>query len=94
MAVNETISLIRDIAVIAAAVVFTIVLLVGGFVLLKLYPVVRRAAVNVEQTSSLVYNVVSQPFHLVSEVVELFNRILAMVSQGRKGRRREEDAEE
>ena len=93
MAVNETIALIRDIAVIIAAGVFTLVLLAVGFILLRLYPITRRTLQNVEQTSSMVYSVVSQPLNLVSGVVELVNRVLAMVTRLRNRNQEVEDVE-
>ncbi len=95
MAVNETIALIRDISVIIAAGVFTLILLAVGFVLMRLYPLTRRTLQSVEQTSSLVHSMVSQPLGLVSGVVELLNRIFAMVNHLRTRKQEvEEDVEE
>ena len=94
MAINETIALIRDISVIIAAGVFTIILLAVGFVLMRLYPITRRTLQSVEQTSSMVHSMVSQPLVLVSGVVELLNRIFAMVNHLRTRNQEVEDVEE
>ena len=94
MAVNETIALIRDISVIIAAGVFTAILLAVGYVLMRLYPLTRRTLQSVEQTSSMVHSMVSQPLGLVSGVVELLNRVLAMVNHFRSRNQEVDDVEE
>ena len=94
-----TIALIRDISIIVAAAIFSLVLLGIGFVILKvylqLYPSVLRTARNVEQSSSIVLAVVSQPLSLLSALLEAGNRVWGLIESIRtKDRRNEEDGQE
>jgi hypothetical protein len=87
------IPLIRDILIIAAAGIFIIILLVVAFILLRLYPSVRRITRNVEESSNVLLNVVSKPLNLVTAFLELVNRVMGLVEQFRSRERRNEDDE-
>ena len=91
MSVAEIVAVIRDLFVIAALGVSIVVILGIGYALLRLYPSVKRATQRVEQSSSVIYNIVSQPLNLIGAVVELINRGLGMLDQFRKRERREKD---
>ena len=93
MSFTETIALIRDIFIIVASGVATLILLGVGFVLLRLYPSVKRTTQNVEHSSSIIRNIVSQPLSLVGAVVELLNRGLEILGTFRKRDRRNENGE-
>ena len=98
MTTAENIALIRDIAVIAAAGVITLVFLILGFIILRvylqIYLTLRRAARKFEQSSDIILNVVSQPLNLASAIIDLVNRILGVVEQFRNRNRRENDDED
>ena len=87
------IPLIRDILIIVAAGIFIIILLVVAFILLRLYPSVRRITRNVEESSNVLLNVVSKPLNLVTAFLELVNRVMGLVEQFRSRERRNEDDE-
>ena len=91
----ETIALIRDIVIIAAAGVVILVHLVVGFVILRVYLQIfltlRRAARKFEQSSDLILKVVSQPLNMVSAIVDLVSRVLGVVEQFRNKERRKDD---
>jgi len=70
-----------------------LILLGVGFVLLRLYPSFKRTAQNVEQSSGIIRNIVSQPLNLVGAVVELLNRGLEILGTFRKRNRRNENGE-
>ena len=91
MGVAENIAVVRDLFVIAASGVSIVVLLGIGYALLRLYPTIKRTTRSVEQSSGIIYNIVSQPLNLIGAVVELINRGLGMVDQFRKRERREKD---
>jgi alanyl-tRNA synthetase len=94
MSANEIIALIRDIFIIVASGVVIVVLLGVGYVLRRLYPSIRRTTQYVEQSSSILQNIVSQPVNLIGAVVELFNRGLGMLETFKKRERRKEDGED
>lgn len=87
------IALIRDILIIVAAGVFILILLVVAFILLRLYPSIRRITRNVEESSNILLNVVSKPLNLVTAFLELVNRVTGLVAQFRSRERRNEDEE-
>ena len=91
MSFAENIAVVRDLFVIAASGVSIVVLLGIGYALLRLYPMIKRTTRSVEQSSGLIYNIVSQPLNLIAAVVELINRGLGMVDDFRKRERREKD---
>jgi hypothetical protein len=62
-------------------------------VYLQLYPVIRRTAHNLEESSNILYNVVAQPLNIVTAVIDLVNRVLGMVESFRSRQRRDEDGE-
>jgi len=98
MSTAETIILIRDISVIVASGIITLVFLMAGFILLRvylqLYPTLRRAARKIEQSSDIILNVVSQPLNLASAIVDLVSRVLGVVEQFRNRQRRNDDVED
>ncbi|MDA1220240.1 MAG: hypothetical protein O2909_12530 [Chloroflexi bacterium] len=94
MSAVEIIALIRDIIIIVASGVPIVILLGVGYVLLRLYPSIKRTTQNVEQSSSIIHNFVSQPLSLIGAVVELLNRGLGMLETFRKRERRNEDGED
>lgn len=94
MSAVEIIALIRDIIIIVASGVSIVILLGVGYVLLRLYPSIKRTTQNVEQSSSIIHNFVSQPLSLIGAVVELLNRGLGMLETFRKRERRNEDGED
>lgn len=69
------------------------ILLGVGYMLLRLYPSVKRTARNVEQSTGIIHNIVSQPLNLIGAVVELLNRGLGMLETSRKRKRRKENGE-
>ena len=87
------IALIRDILIIVAAGIFILILLVVAFILLRLYPSIRRITRNVEESSNILLNVVSKPLNLVTAFLELVNRVTGLVAQFRSRERRNEDDE-
>ena len=92
------IALIRDISIIVAAGVFSLVLLGIGFVVLKvylqLYPSVLRTTRNLEQSSSIILGVVSQPLNLLTALLEAGNRVWGLIQDIRnKDRRNDEDGQ-
>jgi hypothetical protein len=93
MEAAELIALIRDILIIVASGIFILILLGVAFVLLRLYPSVRRITRNVEESSNILRNVVSKPLNLAPAIVELVNRVTGLVAQFRSRERRNEDEE-
>jgi hypothetical protein len=93
MEAAEIIALIRDILIIVASGIFILILLGVAFILLRLYPSVRRITRNVEESSNILLNVVSKPLNLVTAIVELVNRVTGLVTQFRSRERRNEDEE-
>jgi len=91
MGAADNIAVIRDLFVIAASGVAIVVLLGVGYALLRLYPTIKRTTRSVEQSSGLIYNIVSHPLSLIGAVVELINRGLGMIDQFRKREWREKD---
>ncbi len=87
------IALIRDILIIVASGIFILILVGVAFILLRLYPSIRRITRNVEESSNILLNVVSKPLNLVTAIVELVNRVTGLVSQFRSRERRNEDEE-
>jgi hypothetical protein len=93
MEAAELIALIRDILIIVASGIFILILLGVAFVLLRLYPSVRRITRNVEESSHILRNVVSKPLNLATVIVELVNRVTGLVAQFRSRERGNEDEE-
>ena len=96
---TATIALVRDISVIVAAGIFSVTLLLIGYVTLRiyrqLYPPVLRAARNVEQSSGIILGVVAHPLNLVTALLEAGNRVWGLVQNIRsRDRSEEEDGEE
>jgi hypothetical protein len=89
----EIIALVRDILIIVAFGILTLILLGVAFILLRLYPSIRRITRNVEESSNILLNVVSKPLNLVTAIVELVNRVTGLVAQFRSRERRNEDEE-
>jgi hypothetical protein len=94
----ETIALIKDLFIIVASGVFILVLLGIGLMALRIYmrvyPPIRRTAQNLEQTSQIVYNVVSQPMNLVSGIMEAASSLAGVVERFRSRERRNEEDED
>ena len=91
MSFADNIGVVRDLFVIVASGISIVVLLGVGYAILRLYPTINRTTKNVEQSSSVIYNIVSQPLNLIGAVVELINRGLGMIDEFRKRERREKD---
>ena len=83
--------MIRDLFFIVASGVVIVVLLGVGYALLRLYPSIKRTTQRVEQSSSVINNIVSQPLNLIGSGVELINRGLGMIDEFRKRERRVKD---
>jgi len=77
------IALIRDIFVIVNSAVFIIILIVIGLLALKvhkqIYPSLLKTSKNLEESSNVLLNLVSQPVNLVGPVLETVNRVWALV---------------
>ena len=77
------IALIRDIFVIVNSAVFIIILIVIGLLVLKvykqIYPSLLKTSKNLEESSNILLNLVSQPVNLVGPVLETVNRVCALV---------------
>jgi hypothetical protein len=93
MSAAEIIALIRDLFLIGASVVAIVIFLGVGFVLLRLYPAVKRTIQNVEHSTGVIRDVVSQPLSLLGPLVGLFNRGLKLLGTFRKRDRRNENGE-
>jgi hypothetical protein len=93
MSFVEIIALVRDLFLIGASGVAMVVLLGVGYALLRLYPAVKRVTQNVEQSSTRIRNIVSQPLNLLGALLELLNHGLEMVGSFRNRDRRNENGE-
>lgn len=97
MSAAETISIIKDLFVIAASGVFIIVLLMVGFIFLRaylqIYPPLRRAVQNLEQSSTIIYNVVAQPMNILAAFIDAVSRVWGAVEKLRTRERRNDDDE-
>jgi hypothetical protein len=95
---TAVIVLVRDITIIVAGGIFSIVLLIIGFLTLRmyrqLYPAVLRTTQNVEQSSGIILAVVSQPLNLVTALLETGNRVWGLVEKIRTRDRSDEEDEE
>jgi len=91
------IALIRDIFIIVNSGIFIIILLGAGYVLFRmyrqLYPSVLRTTRNLEESSNIVVNILSQPVNLITTLLEVTNRVWGTVEQFIKRERRNEDDE-
>jgi cell shape-determining protein MreC len=93
MGAAETIALVRDVMLIVASLVMIVVLLSILGIALKLYSRTKPIINNLQRSTSIIHNVISQPLSLIGGVVELLNRGMEMLGQIRKRERREEDGE-
>ena len=93
----EKIALIRDIFIIVNSGIFIIILLGAGYVLFRvyrqLYPSLLRTTRNLEESSNIVVNILSQPVNLITTLLEVTNRVWGTVEQFIKRERRNEDDE-
>lgn len=89
------IALIRDIFIIVNSGIFIIILMGAGYVLFRvyrqLYPSVLRTTRNLEESSNIVVNILSQPVNLITTLLEMTNRVWGTVEQFIKRERRSED---
>ena len=89
------IALIRDIFIIVNSGIFIIILLGAGYVLFRvyrqLYPSVLRTTRNLEESTNIVVNILSQPVNLITTLLEVTNRVWGTVEQFIKRERRSED---
>ncbi len=89
--------LIRDIFIIVNSGIFIIILLGAGYVLFRvyrqLYPSLLRTTRNLEESSNIVVNILSQPVNLITTLLEVTNRVWGTVEQFIKRERRNEDDE-
>ena len=80
---NIKIALIRDIFVIVNSAVFIIILIVIGLLVFivhkQIYPSLLKTSKNLEESSNILLNLVSQPVNLVGPVLETVNRVWALV---------------
>ena len=94
----EKMALIRDIFIIVNSGVFIIILLGAGYALFRvyrqLYPSVLRTTRNLEESSNIVVNILSQPVNLITTLLEVTNRVWGTVEQFIKRERRNEDDEQ
>ena len=93
----EKIALIRDIFIIVNSGIFIIILLGAGYVAFRvyrqLYPSLLRTTRNLEESSNIVVNILSQPVNLITTLLEVTNRVWGTVEQFIKRERRNEDDE-
>ena len=98
MDTTAKIALIRDIFIIVNSGIFIIILLGAGYVLFRvyrqLYPSVLRTTRNLEESSNIVVNILSQPVNLITALLEVTNRVWGTVEQFIKRERRNEDDEQ
>ena len=94
MSAAETIALIRDLVIIISALVITIVAVLVGILLFRIYRPVRSAARNLDNASNLVLHGLVRPLNSLAALVELVNRGLAMVEDFKSRNRGQEDGEE
>ena len=95
MDTTTKIALIRDIFIIVNSGIFIIILMGAGYVLFRvyrqLYPSVLRTTRNLEESSNIVVNILSQPVTLITTLLEITNRVWGTVEQFIKRERRSED---
>ena len=91
------IAFIRDIFIIVNSAVFIIILIVIGLLVLKvykqLYPSLLKTSKHLEESSSILLNLVSQPVNLVGPALETVNRVWALVENLRNREWRKGDEE-
>ena len=91
------IAFIRDIFIIVNSAVSIIILIVIGLLVLKvykqLYPSLLKPSKHLEESSSILLNLVSQPVNLVGPVLETVNRVWALVENLRNREWRKGDEE-
>ena len=90
---NETIALIRDLAIIITSGLAIILLLLTAFLLLRLYQRVKRILQIVEMMSNAVLTGIVRPLATVSSVLELVNHVIGMLRE-RMPKKVEKNAEE
>ena len=90
MSVLEIIALIRDISIIVASGIFSVILLICGFIVLRLYPPIKRTTRTLERSSGIVLNLVSQPLSLASALADLIKTGMRLVTRFRKEDREED----
>ena len=85
--------MIRDIAIIVFASVFSIVLVVIGVLMVRLYRSVRRTAENAEAISGSIRAFITVPLNPIHVLTELGSSLLVWIREYRAKQRRNEDDE-
>jgi len=80
----EIIALIQDISIIVASGIFAVILLICGFIFLRLYPPIKRTTRMFERSSGIVLNIVSQPMGLVSALADIIKTGVRLVTGFKK----------
>ena len=94
MSTTEIISLIWDIFIIVASRVVIVAILGVGMSCGGYNPTIRRTMQYVEQSSSILQNIVSQPVNLIGAVGEFSNCGLGIQEAIRKRERKNENDED
>ncbi len=90
----ETVAVIRDLSIIAAAVVFVVFFVPGALLYFRLFRSLDRTARNLESITSTVLNDLVKPLSSLSGLLEVVNRIVGLVRQHWSPERSAEDGKE
>lgn len=85
--------MIRDIAIIVFTSIFSIVVVVIGVLIVRLYRTVHRTAENAEAISGSIRAFVTVPINPIHTLTELGNYLLGWIREYRAKQRRNEDDE-
>jgi heme/copper-type cytochrome/quinol oxidase subunit 2 len=85
--------MIRDIAIIVFTSIFSIVVVVIGVLIVRLYRTVHRTAENAEVISGSIRAFVTVPINPIHTLTELGNYLLGWIREYRAKQRRNEDDE-
>ena len=86
--------MIRDLVVIVATVIFTVVVVVAGVLFFRLYRPLRTAARNLEYASNVILHGLVRPLNSLAALAELANRALAMFDDWRSRNRGSDDEQQ
>ena len=86
--------MIRDIFITVFAGMGIVLMLLAGFLMVRLYRAVRRAAQTVETVSSVVLEAILSPLSYLTSLVDAGRKVVEMVQDFRgRGKREQEEGE-
>ena len=83
----------RDVFIIVYTGVFSVVMLVSGVLIFRLYRSARRVIKNMEEISGIVLDRVARPLTSLPPLMEIANYVLGLVQEFRSRGRRSDDEE-